>query len=275
MLKPVLQNIVMEKRRQAVPDFVTKNFLKEYLQYPVLEFIYNHPEYKEFVFHGGSALRICFGGPRLSEDLDFNLTKSALNSLDLEAMAGLLAEYFSRKYLIDLRTKVQDKKRLYLKFPVLYELGLAEGKAESDLLFVKIELNLQNFKRPQIEITPISHFGFNFVVRHYSLKFLMTGKLQAIFTRQWFKGKENEINIKGRDFYDAYWYLSHNVKPDFKNLMGLKISNQQDLKRALRKKIDQEVTAQKLAYDLKNFFPDQKFIVDFCKNYEKIMDKFL
>ena len=43
MLKEFLRKIVFEKRAEGVPDFVIRNFLKEYLQYPVLEFIYNDP----------------------------------------------------------------------------------------------------------------------------------------------------------------------------------------------------------------------------------------
>ena len=32
MLKEILENIVKEKRREGAPDFVIKNFLKEYLK---------------------------------------------------------------------------------------------------------------------------------------------------------------------------------------------------------------------------------------------------
>ena len=46
MLKNILKNIVADKKRQGAPDFVIKNFLKEYLQYPVLQFIYNSQDYK-------------------------------------------------------------------------------------------------------------------------------------------------------------------------------------------------------------------------------------
>ena len=43
---------------------------KEYLQYIFLNAISRYPE--NFVFKGGTCLRICFGLERASEDLDFS-----------------------------------------------------------------------------------------------------------------------------------------------------------------------------------------------------------
>ena len=82
-MKEILKNIVLEKRKEGIPDFVIRNYLKEYLQYPVLEFIYSNRKYKRFIFTGGSCLRICFNAPRLSEDLDFDLDKKEWEKLDI------------------------------------------------------------------------------------------------------------------------------------------------------------------------------------------------
>ncbi|TRZ77486.1 hypothetical protein D4R87_02675 [bacterium] len=275
MLKEVLQKIVDDKRAQGVPDFVIRNFLKEYLQYPVLDFIYNNPDYKNFIFTGGSCLRICFNAPRLSEDLDFDLIGDDYKRLDMHKLADSLQDYFKNKFIFDVESRVQADKRVYLKFPVLKELGLA-GLSESDFLYVKVEPNKGNFENPEIELSPVSNYGYNFIVKNYSLKFLMTGKLNAFFTRKWFKVKENEIDIKGRDFYDLFWYFQNNISPDFENLKkSINISNEEELKKDLKKNINKNITAQKLSYDLKNFFPDQNFVNDFCNNYKEIIGKYL
>lgn len=275
MLSEILEKITNEKRRNGIPDFVIKNFLKEYLQYPVLNFIYNSDSYKNFIFTGGSCLRICFGAPRLSEDLDFDLSEKDYAKLNIEKLARELQFYFKDKFFFEVGVKCQGITRIYLKFPILKKLRLATP-GESDFLYVKIEPTKTEFKNIKTELTPISNYGFNFIVKNYTVNFLMTGKLNAILGRKWFKGKENEIDIKGRDFYDLFWYLKNNISPDFKNLKKISgISNEIDLKNALNKKIEGSITAQKLSYDLKNFFPDQKFISEFCKNYKKIIGKFL
>lgn len=276
MLKDVLKNIVAEKKQARTPDFVIKNFLKEFLQYPVLDLIYNNAKYKELIFTGGSCLRICFGAPRLSEDLDFDLPASIFAKLKLEPLADFLKQNFSDRFQLNLTAKIQGNTRLYLKFPILKELGLAET-SESDYLYVKIEPQKSIFSKPEIELTPISQYGFNFVVKNYSLKFLFTSKIIAFLNRLWFKeGADNEIDIKGRDLYDLFWFEQNGAKPDWKNLKRIaNIGDEVKLKSILREKIKKKVTSQKLAYDLKNFFPDQEFVNEFCKNYWKIINKYL
>jgi hypothetical protein len=280
MLIEQLKNYVSNKRTENWPDFVIKNGLKEFLQFPVLAFIYSKQEYQNFQFIGGSALRIIHNLPRLSEDLDFNLSSEDYHLLDLNKMASDLKDYFKKDFSINISYRVQDKEapgpsRLYLKFPVLKELDLSEG-SESDFLYVKIEPQVDNLSKIETEINPISKYGFNFIVKNYSLKYLMTGKISAILEREWFKGENNEIDIKGRDYYDLYWYLDKEIEPDF-NILKEKfsINNMDELKEVLKDKIDKEVTSKKLLFDLENFFKDQAFIKSFCSNYKEIIKKYL
>lgn len=274
-MEELLKDMVAKKKREGVPGFVIRNLLKEYLQYPVLEFIYSRKEYHNFVFTGGSCLRICFGAPRLSEDLDFGVPRTNWKKLDLEKMSRELKDYFKNKYLISVKTKYQGKKRIYLKFPILKSLNIASA-SESDWLYVKIEASETAHKKALVEITPVSRFGFNLVIRNYPLEILMAGKLNAILSRVWFKGKDSEVDIKGRDFYDLFWYLEKGISPNFEILKKTAgVSDWAGLKKVLKERIEKNVTSQKLAYDLKNFFPDQNFIADFCKNYKKIIFKYL
>ena len=104
----------------------------------------------------------------------------------------------------------------------------------------------------------------------------MTGKISAILDRSWFKGKENEIDIKGRDYYDLFWYLEKGIEPDFQTLSSkFGINNMAELKSRLKEKIKTSVTTVKLRYDLVNFFDAPEFIDNFCNNYLEIMKKYL
>ena len=275
MLVEILKQICEEKKIRNYSNSIIINSLKEYLQFPVLDFIYNSTAYKQFIFTGGSCLRIAYGLPRLSEDLDFDLEKKDYQNLRLEKIGEELAEYFKKKFLFEIMYKVQGQARLYLKFEVLKKLGLSYGDG-SGVLYVKIEPALSIFEKFQTEATPVSSYGLNFIARTYTLSSLMAGKIIAILQRKWFKGADNEVNIKGRDFYDLYWYLEKGVNPDMAALKAIVgIRNVKELKEKLWNKIEKDVDEKKLAHDLQNFFSEQNYITEFCKNYKKIIKKYL
>ena len=275
MLIDILQDIVAEKKQLGISEAVIKNFLKEYLQYPALDFIYNSSEYKNFIFTGGSCLRVCFNAPRLSEDLDFDLQEDEWKKFDLKIFGEKITAMFRNKYLLPVESRTQSDYRVYLKFSVLKKMGLAK-KMDSDFLLIKIEPNQSRYNIEAIEKTSVAKFGFNFVGRNYKLSYMMVGKIGALFNRLWFKGDKNEIDIKGRDFYDLYWYLQNKIEPNWevmRQLVG--IANREELKDKILDLIDKKVTVQKLSYDLKNFFPEQIFVEEFCKNYKELISKLL
>ena len=49
-----------------------KNLLREYLQYKILEAIFESPLAEKLTFMGGTCIHIIHGSPRFSEDLDFD-----------------------------------------------------------------------------------------------------------------------------------------------------------------------------------------------------------
>ena len=275
MLEITLKQIITEKKKQGVSKILILNYLKEYIQYLVLSLIYNHKKFKKLTFKGGSCLRICFNLPRLSENLDFDCSKSQFKGSLLKELKEYLSYEIKNKYFANLEIKIQSTKRLYLKFPFLHRLGLAE-KSESDKLYVKIETAHQLLPCAKFESTPISKFGFNFIAYHYDLPSLMAGKINALLNKVWFKRKKQEIDIKGRDFYDLFWFLKNNVKPNFKTLeKTADIKNEKQLKEILSKRLKKVATPQKLAYDLRNFIPEQEFVNGFAKNYPEIIKKYL
>lgn len=93
-----LKTIVASVRGERLPLEATRIRLKEVLHIFVLDCIYNS-SFRALVFYGGTALRILYELPRLSEDLDFEADKRQ----DLEKLARMLEEYFSR----DIQLRVQ------------------------------------------------------------------------------------------------------------------------------------------------------------------------
>lgn len=257
------------KENSATSNMYRRNLIKEYLQVLAMSFIYGKREYQDLVFYGGSCLRHCYGLPRLSEDLDF-IDKN--KSIKLEDLREDIKPFFKKELGIEPNIR-QQKFRLYLKFPLLYDLKLAKIP-ESNFLNIKIEVYKGFYFNSQckIEIIPIFKFGKSILVRALDLSSLMSTKIQAILNRKWEKrAKDGSLLAigKGRDYYDLMWYLTKNIKPNVESIYGEK-KTIEDLKTELST-IIRKIDTRTIALDLEGLIDDPLFIKDLAKNIKEIL----
>ncbi|RLC35608.1 hypothetical protein DRH14_00505 [Candidatus Shapirobacteria bacterium] len=270
MLLSSLKKIVEEN--QVGKNFsLVRNLLKENLQYYVLDFLFSSKWAERLLFKGGTCLRFCFDLPRLSEDLDFDV-KNYSASVSQE-VAKDIENYFVKKWQFKkIKTKVAGNgHQIFLKFSVLADLGLVKNpKSETDILFLRIDLSPVLSKSYEEELSVKSTYDFNFILRRYSLSDLMASKIVAILRRSFKKGKK--VNFKGRDYFDLWWFLDRGVKPNWKmikELAGIKTRSE------VVRQLDKKVGLVKEAYlmeDLRPLFKDQKWLVNFVKNFKKIYE---
>ncbi|MFH1566266.1 MAG: nucleotidyl transferase AbiEii/AbiGii toxin family protein [bacterium] len=264
----VMEKLINESKFQN--RVFKRNVLKDYLQILVLDFIYSSKKYKDLVFYGGSCLAHCFSLPRLSEDLDFvDIAKLT----DLNVLAKDIALFVKKELGIDIKTSVQ-KFRIYLKFPLLRDLGLA-GKSESDLLFLKIEVfkDFEYCTKCNTEITPLFKFNRSILVRTFDISTLMATKINAVLRRVWIKkdktGRE-VVRVKGRDYFDLMWYLEKGIKPNIDCIIGI------DDMVALKKKLLENVAKldkDSIKIDLEPLIEDATFVDNFSCNIKEILKR--
>lgn len=274
MLIDDLQTVVEGAKRNKLSTPLTRNLLKEVLQYYVLVYIYASDYGKKLIFTGGSCLRICYGLNRLSEDLDFDLVMGI--EINKQQLADDLVKYFkSDLQYKDIEVNIAGRgEKIYLKFPILRELGLAEKRDEMKKLFVKVELDKNPSQNYQTDLTPIAKYNLNFLVRSYDLSSLMANKIAAVLSRTWQKGK-SKITFKGRDYYDLLWLLQKGIQP---NMLRLRDSTRIKSKKELVSKLKSKTKSISMSYlkeDLINLFEDSKFVAEITKNYRVLVDKYI
>jgi predicted nucleotidyltransferase component of viral defense system len=267
MLVDELKSIVRENKKNR--SVFLRNLLKEQLQYYVLDYIYSSEWGNRFLFKGGTCLRFCFDLPRLSEDLDFDIQD--YDSFDLEKFRQSLENYFTKHLQVkrfNLKT-AGNNQQIFLKFPLMEELGLRNNAAQTDTLFLRLDIQGIDSDIYEEKVSLISEANFNFIVKRYSLADLFSSKIAAILTRSFKKGKNNRITFKGRDYFDLIWFLEKGVKPNFKRLKDITGYN----KKAVSEKLNNKVQAINIKYlkeDLLPLFPSEKFVTGFCNNFEKL-----
>ena len=266
--KIFIKNLI--KEHYQVSTIIKRNIIKEYLQVLVLGFIYAHPEYNNLVFYGGSCLSHCYNLPRLSEDIDL---VDLENTIDLDNLATDLTKYFKEKTDLDINTRVQ-KFRIYLRFPILKELGLA-SLSESDTLLLKIEVFKEfNFcQKYKTEIIPLFESNKSILIKTFDLPTLLATKIRAVLYRKWEKkDKKGEvfIKVKGRYYFDLMWYLQKSIKPNLACLP--EFENRNEMKTELSR-IVSKIDAKSIRLDLESLIKDREFVMNLSKNIKDILLK--
>jgi len=280
-----LKNIVQIGRNKNASAEYIKIELKEMLIYYTLNFIYNSPKWNKLIFGGGTALKIIGRTARLSEDLD---------------MDYLGRNFDSDKFLIDLRgyfkqlgfdnisyAAKKNGKIIILKFSVPQRLGFVENtpwkkcpwgmKSESDLLYLKIEIEKNKYSAYGIKATPIAKDNLFFVVKNYDLETLFANKIGAILGRR-DKVFQNKFDFKGRDFYDLIWFLKKGIKPNLRRVrqiikaeQGKAIKKYDDIWKLIRKMIE-NIDTKGICADMKNLTESPEGIKQLTDNYLEIYD---
>ena len=255
----------------AVPDPAGKlNLLREYLQALALRSLHESEAFLNLAFVGGTALRFIAALPRFSEDLDFSLHQPG----------GYRPEKWMKKIKTDLmlagfevavnwndRTTVH---KAWIKMAgILKEVGLAAMPQQN--LSIKLEIDTRPPAGAVVQRSLVTRHRL-LALQHYDLASLMAGKIHALMTRGY---------PKGRDWYDLAWYRGHRppLKPNLTQLqnalnqtLGSEAPASSDWKKQLLERLE-KLDCQKLRNDVAPFLehPEEAELLN-RQNLQSILD---
>jgi predicted nucleotidyltransferase component of viral defense system len=183
------QLIAEQKARELKID--RTQVVREYWELIVLKGLYESPFGRYLIFKGGTALRLTYGSPRFSEDLDFSLTKDVLKGKFSSFMNKIITP-FSEMAMTDLEEK--------------YYTYLAEIKVTQTYLpfpfRIKIEISKREIKDYQWELKLLNSPATVIQVMGQvaTLEQIYKDKLACL------KGR-----AKPKDLFDL-WYVSEKIK---------------------------------------------------------------
>lgn len=218
--------------------------LREYLQYKVLQAIFDSNHASKLAFLGGTALRIVYGNNRFSEDIDldnFGLAWTEFEEVIQKVKRFLELEGFE----VEVRNVAKGAYRCYLKFPtLLYEQGLSPLPEEKILIQVDTSAQGYSYKPETILLNKFDVFA---EIRVTPLNILLSQKIYTAINRK---------RPKGRDFYDIS-YLSSRTKPDMGFIQQkLEVKTVEDLRQEISTRIA-ELDFKDLAKDVAPFLMNQ------------------
>jgi predicted nucleotidyltransferase component of viral defense system len=175
-----------------------RSIVREYLQSRVLQILQEEGAFLNLAFLGGTSLRFLYSIPRYSEGIDFSkLTSRNLEFDDL--LKGIIKGFELENYKIGIK-KCKEKTVLsaFIKFPsLLYELDLSPYQDEN--FSIKLEIDINPPQGANTEVTLIRKYILLNIL-HYDKASLFAGKIHAILSRKY---------TKGRDLFDLIWMLAN------------------------------------------------------------------
>ncbi len=216
------------------------NILREYLQYKILEIIFNSPYANKLSFLGGTALRILYNNSRFSEDLDFD--NFNLKQSEFKDLVNIIEKSLNKLGLkVETRLVFKGAWRAYIKIPkILLDSNLSN--LSNQKILIQIDTATHDFKY-QVDKKILNKFDVFTEIFSTPVDILLSQKIYTIFNRK---------RAKGRDFYDIIFLLSL-TKPNYRYLkLKLGINNYSELKEKLLKKV-KEVNLDETIKDVEPF----------------------
>lgn len=157
---------------------------KELLHYDIL-FALDHANLLDtLTFQGGTALRLCYGLERFSEDLDFAGGKD-FSATQLMTMKDCLETYIGKRYGLDVHVKEpkdMEKDPFYGEIKVdKWQISITTAPDRKDIPKQKIKLEVANIPAYSKEPKTLQH-NYDFLPSGYQDTVVLTESLDEIIS---------------------------------------------------------------------------------------------
>lgn len=214
------------------------NVRREYVQHLFLSYFYRQRQTNKIFFKGGTALRLIYGSPRFSEDLDFSSSLLRVKPIETAALEALNA--IGKE---GIKTAIEESKITAGGYLGVFSFTLAGAAVR-----LQLEISSRDKQVMGEPVTIAGDFLPAYTVVILKQEQLIAQKIRALQMRQ-----------KPRDWYDLYFILRANLLPVAKrrilSQLGEKLKNS---------RID-------FTGELKLFLPQSHWLV--VKNFKSVIER--
>lgn len=186
-----------------------ENALKEIAQEIALMALSRTGFFQVAAFQGGTCLRILYGLPRFSEDLDFVLMKPDAHFDWKTYIKNMSEEFLAYGYSLSVTHKSKLDKAVKTAFLKTDSVGglliLKDAKTRQKRLEIKLEIDTNPPMGSSYDLKYLD-FPLAYSIQSQDLPSLFASKSHALLCRAY---------TKGRDWYDFSWYVSRKISVNF------------------------------------------------------------
>ena len=189
---------VLDQLARKYQTSVLPNIVREYFQHLFLAELYRLPESDKLLFKGGTALRIVYGSPRFSEDLDFSIFSVEHRNIK-EFVENLFIKVLGDIERIGVRVELGKKPDVTADG---YYGDAALRLYDYEPIGIIINISARNGRKMKGEVDSVANeFVPTYNIIHLPQQDLVEEKVfNALLKRK-----------KARDFYDLYFIMRKNM----------------------------------------------------------------
>jgi len=195
---------------------------KELLHYEIMLAISRSEVAPRIAFQGGTALRLCYGGQRYSEDLDFVCGSDANEPFRIDDVERLLQINLKNRYGLTVQFQQPGDASLFSanrtvvkRWKSVVEVPGLEGLQRINIEFCNV---------PAYDASPrLIRAQYSFLPQQYRSILVRTESLEEIFADK-IIALANRPFLKARDVWDVLWLSNNGIRWD-KKLVQQKIAD--------------------------------------------------
>jgi len=234
---------------------------KELLHYDILFCLDKDGLFDQLTFQGGTSLRLCYGAPRFSEDLDFAGGRE-FSSANLIKMKNCLEKYIGERYGLEITVKEpKDMAALPHSQDIKvdkWQISITTSPEKKDIPKQKIKIEVANI--PVYSRAPQAlQQNYEFLPDGYNDILIMTETRDEIMADKLIALVSCQRYIRYRDIWDLCWLTQQSAKINAKFVLA-KIQDYQEKNyleklKELMGKIESIVRGKEFQNEMTRFIP--------------------
>ncbi|EKE77446.1 nucleotidyl transferase AbiEii/AbiGii toxin family protein [Gallaecimonas xiamenensis] len=201
---------------------------KELLHYDILFCLDAAGLLDNLVFQGGTCLRLCYGGNRFSEDLDF-AGGSGFSSQDIAQIKTCLEDYIGTRYGLEVNVKEPASLRKDPRYAELaidkWQVSVVTSPGRKDVPQQRIKIEVANI--PAYTKVPLPlRSNYDFLPDGYEDTLIYTETLDEVLADKLIALPATQRYIRHRDIWDIPWLLQQGAQLNL-DLVSRKVQDYQ------------------------------------------------
>ncbi len=259
-------NVLVAKAMQQTEVAAMRPVIeKELLHYDILYCLDQAGLLNELVFQGGTSLRLCHGGNRFSEDLDF-AGGVDFSSAKLAEMKTCIEDYIGKRYGLEVTVKEpaslkQEKEYAELRIDK-WQINITTAPGQRAMPKQKIKLEVANVPAYTKEALPLRN-NYDFLPDGYEDTLVFTETLDEVMADKLISLPATQRYIRHRDLWDLVWLQQQNARlnPELIRLKraDYKIPDYQQLLERRIASLDEIVASAAFHNEMRRFLPSNVY----------------